>query len=223
MNDCPNGDVRDLLPEYLHERLDAESRARVHAHLTGCADCRAELALLRDARAVLHVAPFLDLTAIEAAIPTYRAPVRRSWVGWRVAAAVTVMIAGGTSVVVMQSHAVRPDSTVAVNVKPAPVAEVPATPAPEVGTPVSVTPVAPRVVASKPVVPAETHTVPAAAPVARESRELATGGGALNDLSDGELASLLRDIESLDAVPSAEVETTPMAPIAPVAGRRGRS
>jgi hypothetical protein len=41
------------------------------------------------------------------------------------------------------------------------------------------------------------------------------GGGALTDLSDRELASLLKDIDSLDAVPSTDVESVPIAPIAP--------
>ena len=47
-------------------------------------------------------------------------------------------------------------------------------------------------------------------------------GGTLNDLSDRELTSLLKDIESLDAVPSVEVDNTPLSPIGP-SGSRGRS
>jgi hypothetical protein len=38
-------------------------------------------------------------------------------------------------------------------------------------------------------------------------RELAVAGAAINELSDGELASLVADLETLDAVPSTEVET----------------
>ena len=45
--------------------------------------------------------------------------------------------------------------------------------------------------------------------------------GSLNDLSDRELTSLLRDIESLDAVPTIEVDNTPIAPIGP--GHRQRA
>src|SRR5512140_1830353 len=74
MNDCPNADVRDLLPD----RLDEAARAMVESHLEGCADCRAELALLRDVRASLRRAPALNVAAIAAAIPAYHAPVRRS-------------------------------------------------------------------------------------------------------------------------------------------------
>jgi hypothetical protein len=49
-------------------------------------------------------------------------------------------------------------------------------------------------------------------------RELAMSGGSLNDLSDRELSSLLKEIESLDALPSTDVESVPLSPIAP---RRG--
>ena len=34
------------------------------------------------------------------------------------------------------------------------------------------------------------------------------GGGTITDLSDGELSALLQDIESLDALPSTEVEVS---------------
>ena len=37
-------------------------------------------------------------------------------------------------------------------------------------------------------------------------RELAMAGGTITDLSDGELSALVDGIESLDAVPSTEVE-----------------
>jgi hypothetical protein len=70
-----------------------------------------------------------------------------------------------------------------------------------------------------PAVTAERHEskadVPTPAPV---ERELAMSGGTLTDLSDRELNSLLREIESLDAVPSTDVESVPVSPIPP---RRG--
>jgi hypothetical protein len=43
-----------------------------------------------------------------------------------------------------------------------------------------------------------------AAPVV--NRELAVDAGSITDLSDGELSALVEGIESLDAVPSTEVE-----------------
>ena len=54
MIDCPNGDVRDALPEYLNDRLDPARRAEVESHLLRCDACRAELSLLRDLRATMR-------------------------------------------------------------------------------------------------------------------------------------------------------------------------
>ena len=47
MRDCPNVEVRDLLPELLHERLGESDRERVLAHVESCVDCADELSLLR--------------------------------------------------------------------------------------------------------------------------------------------------------------------------------
>ena len=53
MNDCPNSGVRDRLPDLLHDRLDASTRAMVQGHVDACADCRAELDLLRGVHGML--------------------------------------------------------------------------------------------------------------------------------------------------------------------------
>ena len=216
MNDCPNADVRDLLPDLVHDRLDASARRAVEAHVAQCADCADELALLRDLRAVRRT-PKVDVAAIVAAVPAYRAAPRRSWIGWRAAAVITVLVAGASSVAVMQRNvrpALRENTHVA------------ALPVPAASPRVS--PVAPpQVVASAPVPevsrasqaesPAPSRTIAAAPTTAQKvpERELAMGGGALGDLDDRQLASLLKDIESLDAVPSVEVESTPVSPIGP--------
>ena len=48
------------------------------------------------------------------------------------------------------------------------------------------------------------------------ARELAMASGAASELSDRELQALLKDIESIDAVPSVEVETTVLvSPVPP--------
>ena len=107
MTDCPNGDIRDLLPDLLHGRLGAAERAEVESHLRECADCRDELQLLRTMRSALRSAPAVDVGAIVATIPPYRAPAQpgrvHTWSGWRIAAAVTLLAAGGTSVVVARN------------------------------------------------------------------------------------------------------------------------
>src|SRR5262249_51709525 len=111
MSDCPNAEVRDLLPDLLHDRLDAATRARVVAHVDGCADCRSELELLRSLRSSLERdTPRVDLDRIVAALPAPAAVQPRQhragwrvWSDWRVAAAVTFIVAGGTSMVVLRN------------------------------------------------------------------------------------------------------------------------
>ncbi|HEX9485206.1 MAG TPA: zf-HC2 domain-containing protein [Gemmatimonadaceae bacterium] len=171
MNDCPNGDVRDLLPDLLHGRLDAVTRARVESHVLHCDECRAELDLLRDLRATMQVTPHVDVQAVSAAIRPYRPATRRSWVGWRTAAAVTLIVAGSSSLIVARrgSSPLEDSAVVAQEVVPSSVA----------------------------------------------ARELAVGGGALNELSDRDLAKLLDEIQSMDVLPPADVEPSSMSPMSP--------
>jgi len=178
MTDCPNGDVRDLLPDLVHDRLAPDARRDVEAHVRSCLDCQQELGLLRGMRATLRRAPSVDVAAIVAAIPAYRAPVRRSWGGWRAAAAIMILAAGGTSVAVLGrgGNGVADSMPESASVA-APVASVPS----------------------------------AAAPL-----ELATGGGIIGELTDRELSALLKDLETLEVLPSAEVENgATVSPIAP--------
>lgn len=110
MTDCPNGDIRDLLPDLLHGRLGATERAAVEVHLRDCEECRDELELLRSMRSALRRAPAVNVDRIVAEIPPYHAPARaaRSWGGWRIAAAITLLAAGGTSVVVARNDDRKP-------------------------------------------------------------------------------------------------------------------
>ncbi len=219
MNDCPNADVRDLLPDLVHGRLDDATRAMVESHVAGCGDCRAELALLRELRTATSRTPALSLGAIAAAIPPYRAPVRRSWAGWRTAAAVTLIVAGSSSIIVAKrlEHDVSDSAVVGAH-------SAVGLPSPQVPPKDSVI-AGPAAVSSRrdpAVVPSTGYSVPVApTPAATRApveRELAMSGGSLTDLSDRELTSLLKGIESLDALPSTDVESVPLAPIAP---RRG--
>lgn len=71
MGDCINTEIRDALPDLIHERLDTSQRARVEAHVAACSDCAAELALVRRAAAVLTLgAPRMDARRIAAALPS---------------------------------------------------------------------------------------------------------------------------------------------------------
>ena len=205
MTDCPNGDIRDLLPDLLHGRLDALERAEVEAHLRSCEPCREELELLRTMRSALRRAPVVQADRIVAGIPRYSAPIQRvparSWSGWRVAAAVTLLAAGGTSVVVARHEApTAGDRGRVVAIK-----ELDSMPRPAQAQ-------------SEPDeagVPAGKMTAGAAAP-----RELAFAGGTIGELDDKELSTLIDDIGSLDAVTPVEVDNGAAAgPIAPTSPR----
>jgi hypothetical protein len=109
MNDCPNAEIRDQLPDLLHDRLDVSMRAAVMAHIDECADCRSELELLRGVHGMLTAqTPRVDINYVVSALPK-RAPQalrvvprRRVWSDWRIAAAVTVLAIGSGSFAVLR-------------------------------------------------------------------------------------------------------------------------
>lgn len=69
MTDCGNAEIRDLLPDLAGEALSPVERSRVQAHVDGCDECAAELAMLRTARAIRPVAAAIDVAAIVARLP----------------------------------------------------------------------------------------------------------------------------------------------------------
>jgi hypothetical protein len=124
MTDCPNVEIRELLPEYLGGTLSASRRAEVEAHLASCDDCAEELALLRLVRqAYASTTPTVDVGGIVAALPRKSVrPVRRSWrtsQAFQIAAAVSFIALGGISLTVARSFfgndptAITPDTMVA--------------------------------------------------------------------------------------------------------------
>jgi anti-sigma factor RsiW len=125
MTEC-NSEIRDLLPEYLHEQLSLLDAQAAELHLTSCAECANELALLRRALAVRPHALSVNIASIVAQLPkpgmagqaasitdpkvrplsSAPSAVRRSrdWLGrhhrLRLAAAITVVALGGMSVAI---------------------------------------------------------------------------------------------------------------------------
>lgn len=112
MNDCQNAEIRDQLPDLLHERLDAATRTALVAHVGACADCRDELELLRVARGTLvRATPRVDLNLIIEALPnaaprtlTPKIARRAMWADWRVAAAAVLMVVGASSYSLLGRH-----------------------------------------------------------------------------------------------------------------------
>ena len=117
MNDCQNAEIRDQLPDLLHDRLDAARRAEVMAHVASCVDCRDEVELLRAARAMFEArTPRVDVRYVVNALPLAKPrPVRIGrdrprWTDWRIAAAVTLLVAGGSSLAVLNRDRRNPVS-----------------------------------------------------------------------------------------------------------------
>ena len=191
MTDCPNAEMRDRLPDLLHERLESSVRAAVMAHVDQCSDCRAEMALLREARVVLS--PELgavDVIAISRVVvertrrPS-KAGVRRSpWMDWRIAASVALLVVGAGSVALLVRSPETPSRVVAI------------------ADTRSVAPNAarPETLAAGPLPPSET------APMATTPGAELSATASVSDLSESELRALLRDLDQIDAVPSAEPE-----------------
>ena len=193
MIDCPNGDVRDVLPDYVNDRLGAHRRAEVERHVESCTACRDEVQLLRDLRATLRRAPSVDVDAIAAAIPPYRVPVGRGRAtAWRTAAAVAAIAIGGTSLALLRDDAPNDRDARTDRIAQTATQNDDSSASAAVSSPAG----PPRGPSTQP------------APLPARAGELALAGAAIVDLSDGELSALMDDLESLDALPSTEIEGT---------------
>lgn len=197
MADCSNVEIRELLPERAAAALSAADIARVDAHLAGCELCTSELVLINAARRTLRAAPAIDVARISAgvvaatAVPSRpqlvtsggRATIARPaprlrWVGWKAAAAIAIAAAGVGSFAVFQS---TDDAT------SAPGARTVAIASPKPST------VSGSVPDVKPAVPSEASPAQVATLTAATPPELGVAGG-LNDLSSGDLETLLGDL-----------------------------
>jgi anti-sigma factor RsiW len=191
--------VREALPDLLHGRLSPLDTATMNAHVESCADCRAELELLREVRASAPLAPPMDYDRIAASLPAYggiktSAPPRTSVrVNFRtigiVAAGLVVAFAGWS----MTRSSLNPGQPSTSVVASAPVTSV--------------------------VTPSTTaETLPAEA--SKGTSEIVSGEtqvaslslvGSTQDLSDADLEQLTSDLEELEALPSAEPQTVTLA------------
>jgi anti-sigma factor RsiW len=230
MSECANVEMRELLPELVNDRLERHARARVEAHLAACEECAAELEALRVVRRIYARTPAIDTATIVAALPRPGArpaapviaidsaraarPARR-FVPARLAAAITVIALGGTSLVVarraFEGRAPTIDSTGA-----------------QAQAESTVVTAANTATGAK---PADTGRgsatrAPAGTPRPADGPELAFAGG-IGDLDTAELESLLASLDAIEATPDEEPEHIAPAPAAPadvpLPGRRGSS
>jgi anti-sigma factor RsiW len=219
MSDCANAEIRDRLPDLLHDRLDASARAVVTAHVATCVECHDELELLRGMHGMLIArSPRIDVAAVVAALPAPPRrdvrPIRprRTWTDWRIAAALTFLVAGGSSVALYR-HA---------GVQTAVVAETPSIDVPT-QSPANnaVVPIATQVTSAKPAV-----TKPETLALASSDEGGPAVASAAADLNDRQLQALLDDINRLEAVPITDpdpvsIKVTPRTP-APTSVTSGR-
>ncbi|HEU4632121.1 MAG TPA: zf-HC2 domain-containing protein [Gemmatimonadaceae bacterium] len=217
MTDCTNGEMRDLLPELLHDGLAVGQRASVEAHVEHCPVCADELALLRRAGAAMRHAPAVDVARITAALPRPTgvrpelrlvggapppARVRRAGT-WRpmAAAASLLLVAGATAVGVR--HVIDRRSELASEV-----ARAAAAAGSTQGTP-DATPV-PTTVGEVPPAPAAPSGAGEPTPVAAALPDMdgvatsALLATSVASMSDAQVEQLLAELDELDASLSEE-------------------
>jgi anti-sigma factor RsiW len=217
MNDCASAEMRDALPDLIHGLLDEVRAAEVTAHVAACAECAADVALLRAIVASAPAAPAIDVERIVRALPRptrqgfmlhrggenvaspASARPRRIWDRslLRVAAAVAVVTAGGLSLVVGRD-VMNPERQISHSVTRSPAAKPTAQGARS--APAAAVP----------------NTATTAVPVRHVASVNADGlslVGETHELSDAHLATLLSEMDRLDAIPEAEPET-----VTPVVG-----
>jgi len=186
VNDCVNAGVRDALPDFVNHRLSELDAVTISEHVESCADCRAEVAILRDLMNTRPLAPIMNVDRLSAAIPAY-APLRARSTGfpmrrtWALAAAAALVAIGGWAITTRTIDTSAPQVAATVPVTAATTASVPTTVAPVTTT------VAKSENTTKEVQVASLSLV-----------------GSTDDLSDSDLESLVAALDGIEAVPSAE-------------------
>src|SRR5688500_17414591 len=189
MNDCVNGDIRDLLPELVSGTLPAEEALRVQDHVRKCADCAAEVALLRTARAAMRLAPTMDTARIAAAV---QASTAQRMAARRVPARVA-RIASLSLIVILAVVALWPTRDSA-----------------------TVRPVWHAAAVARENAPPVVGQEPAVEPRgARRPTQLALGGD-MSGREEEELLTLLEEVSGFEAMPGEEPVSLAIEPVMPV-------
>jgi len=188
MNDCVNGDIRDVLPELVSGTLPAADVARVQDHVRACADCAAEVELLRTARAAMRLAPTMNTTRIAAGV---QASTAQRLAARRIPARVARM-ASVSLIVVLGAIGLWASRGVS------PVAVQPSAGGAGIST------------AAPGVAGAAEEPRPAQGPT-----QLALGGD-MSQLDDDELLALMAELSDLEAIPGEEPASITIEPVMPV-------
>ena len=201
MSECTNLEMRDLLPDFVRGALSAPSSTELEDHLATCAQCRAELRLLRDAHAMLSATPSVDAPRIVAAIKRSSGIRRDATVAvaagrrrrtWNVATPSRRVWLAAASIVAVVGAAVLASAKMR-------------TPASRAVAPVVVEveqPRAPTAVGTEPTEPVS--------PRSATHAELVMGGG-VSDLADADLESLLQALDDVDT--QLDVEPAVVMPV----------
>jgi len=192
MNDCVNGDIRDVLPELVSGTLPAADLARVQDHIRACADCAAEVELLRTARAAMRLAPTMNTTRIAAGVQAstaQRLAARR--IPARVARMASVSLIVVLGAIGLWASRDTPREASPVAVQP-----------PAGGAGISA--------AAPGVAGAVEEPRPAQGPT-----QLALGGD-MSQLDDDELLALMDELSGLEAIPGEEPASITIEPVMPV-------
>jgi Putative zinc-finger len=196
MTEITHDEIRDALPDLLHDRLDAGLRQAVEKHLLSCAECRAELAVLRMVEAAPSFEPAVDAAKISAVIPPYagvdqRAPaVHEAY--WQASAMLVavVLVAGSVVLSRRESARVSPVQNSA-QVAASKTNGAPAHQSTGASVGIALAPTGPAVVR-------ESEGSP-------KPQELQLAAG-LDGMSDRGVAQLLRELDKLDPLPSPDPE-----------------
>ena len=191
MTDCSNVEVREQLPDLVSGMLSREATGRVEEHVSNCADCAYELAILRTVYSARPKAGSIDVASIVAALPR-PADVTRNrrnmgWQRWRVAAALATIVLGGVSWQFVRYGFLSP------NAKPH-------------GD--SALQVASDSLGSK-------FDTSLLAINSDDARQVTVSFGGLGDYTDEELQQILDRLENWDGAPSTEPLTVASSPLLP--------
>ena len=202
MNDCVNAEARDALSDLLHGRLSELDTATMKAHVESCADCRAELELMREAISSARIAPPMNAAKIAAAIapypavsavpsPTTKPTVFGNGAMLRIAMAAAFVAIGGwllSNRNVSESTAVRQSATS------------------ESGVTAQVNNATPSTTAPAAASAEPTTSAPKETQVASLSLV-----GSTAELTDADLEKLVAELDGIESLPSAEPQSITIA------------